>query len=113
MVHEGKPYFIDFQGGRKGPIYYDVASFVWHARAGYSEELKERMLDAYLSSLSKYMTVDREEFMQKLNLFVLFRTLQVLGAYGFRGWVEQLCGMHTADDQGFGRSAERRIMRRF
>ena len=88
MVHEGKPYFIDFQGGRKGPIYYDVASFVWHARAGYSEELKERMLDAYLSSLSKYMTVDREEFMQKLNLFVLFRTLQVLGAYGFRGWVE-------------------------
>lgn len=88
MIHEGNPYFIDFQGGRKGPIYYDVASFIWHARAGYSSELKEKMLDAYLSSLSKYMTVDRDEFMQKLSLFVLFRTLQVLGAYGFRGWVE-------------------------
>lgn len=88
MIHEGNPYFIDFQGGRKGPIYYDVASFVWHARADYPAELKERMLDAYLGSLSKYMTVDRKEFMQKLQLFVLFRTLQVLGAYGFRGWVE-------------------------
>ena len=88
MIHEGNPYFIDFQGGRKGPIYYDVASFVWHARAGYPAELKNRMLDAYLGSLSKYMTVDREDFMQKLNLFILFRTLQVLGAYGFRGWVE-------------------------
>lgn len=88
MIHEGNPYFIDFQGGRKGPIYYDVASFIWHARAGYSAELKERMLDAYLDSLSKYMSFDREEFMQKLKLFVLLRTLQVLGAYGFRGWVE-------------------------
>ena len=88
MIHEGNPYFIDFQGGRKGPIYYDVASFVWHARAGYPAELKDRMLDAYLGSLSKYMTVDRKDFMQQLNLFVLFRTLQVLGAYGFRGWVE-------------------------
>ena len=88
MIHEGYPYFIDFQGGRKGPVYYDVASFIWHARAEYPAELKEKMLDAYLISLSKYMTVDRDDFMQRLRLFVLFRTLQVLGAYGFRGWVE-------------------------
>lgn len=88
MVRDGDPYFIDFQGGRKGPVYYDVASFVWHARSGFSALLKERMLDAYLDSLSRYMAVDRQEFMERLKLFVLYRTLQVLGAYGFRGWSE-------------------------
>ena len=88
MLKDGEPYFIDFQGGRRGPVHYDVASFIWHARSAYSPELRQKMLDAYLSSLSEYMKVDRGDFMEKLQLFVLFRTLQVLGAYGFRGLVE-------------------------
>ena len=88
MVRDGEPYFIDFQGGRRGPIYYDVSSFIWHARAGYSEELKQRMLDSYLDALSIYIKVDRTRFMERLRLFRLFRVLQVLGAYGFRGWTE-------------------------
>jgi len=88
MIYGGQPYFIDFQGGRKGPIYYDVASFVWHSRSGYSDSLKQRMLDSYLLSLSDYMKVDRDEFMRNLRVFLLFRYLQVLGAYGFRGWTE-------------------------
>ena len=89
MVGNGSPCFIDFQGGMQGPIYYDVASFIWHARAGYSEELKMKMLEAYLDALSAYVPVDREEFIGTLRLFVLFRTMQILGAYGFRGLVEQ------------------------
>ncbi len=89
MFHEGKPYFIDFQGGRKGPIYYDVASFVWQAKANYSEELREELLNVYLSNLKKYMPVDEAYFRQQLRHFVLFRTLQVLGAYGFRGYFEK------------------------
>ena len=89
MVKDGNPCFIDFQGGMQGPIYYDVASFIWHARAGYSEELKMKMLEAYLDALSAYVPVDREEFIGTLRLFVLFRTMQILGAYGFRGLVEQ------------------------
>ena len=89
MVRDNRLYFIDFQGGRRGPLYYDVASFIWHARSGFSEKLRDSMLEAYLDSLSEYMSVDREEFMDKLMPFVLFRTLQVLGAYGFRGMVEQ------------------------
>ena len=88
MIRDDHPYFIDFQGGRRGPVHYDVASFVWHARSGFPAELRERMVDSYLDSLSRYMDVDRTEFMEKLDLFVLFRTLQVLGAYGFRGWAE-------------------------
>lgn len=88
MVKDNEPYFIDFQGGRRGPIYYDVASFVWHARAGFSAGQKEAMLDAYLSALSDYMQVDSVQFKTHLRLFVLFRLMQVLGAYGFRGLVE-------------------------
>ena len=88
MVRDGEPYFIDFQGGRKGPYMYDVASFIWHARSEYPQDLKERMLDSYLEALSAYRKVSRDEFDSKLRLFVLFRTLQVLGAYGFRGWTE-------------------------
>ncbi len=88
MIRDGQPYFIDFQGGRKGPVHYDVASFVWHARSCFTAELKGKMLDAYLDSLSLYMSVDRSEFIERLKIFVLFRTLQVLGAYGFRGWAE-------------------------
>jgi aminoglycoside/choline kinase family phosphotransferase len=89
MFYDGEPYFIDFQGGRKGPIYYDVASFVWQAKANYSEELREELLKTYLESLRKYMPVDETYFRQQLRHFVLFRTLQVLGAYGFRGYFEK------------------------
>ena len=96
MVREGQPYFIDFQGGRSGPIYYDVASFVWHARAAYSEELMQKMLDSYLDAVSVYIEVDRPRFMAGLRIFRLFRLLQVLGAYGFRGWTEHKANFITS-----------------
>jgi len=89
MYKDGKPYFIDFQGGRKGPIYYDVASFMWQAKASYSEEFRDEMIEAYLESLKKYKTIEKSEFIKVLRHFVLFRTLQVLGAYGFRGYFEK------------------------
>lgn len=88
MIRDGQPYFIDFQGGRRGPIYYDVASFVWQARARYPQWLKEKMVESYIHALEGYMDVDRTEFDSRLRLFRLFRSLQVLGAYGFRGLVE-------------------------
>jgi aminoglycoside/choline kinase family phosphotransferase len=96
MVKDGQPYFIDFQGGRRGPIYYDVASFAWQARARFSQEQKDAMLDAYLSALSEYIPMDAQQFKQRLRLFILFRLLQVLGAYGFRGWVEHKANFVTS-----------------
>ena len=89
MIYDSSPYFIDFQGGVRGPIFYDVASFIWHARSGYSEQLKEKMLDSYLTALEEYLLVDKIAFVKQLRKFVLFRSLQVLAAYGFRGLVEQ------------------------
>ena len=89
MWHDERPFFIDFQGGRRGPIYYDVASFVGQARAKYTDEAVGKMLDAYLESLQRYRAVDREAFMYELSYFRLFRLLQNLGAYGFRGLLER------------------------
>lgn len=96
MLRDGFPYFIDYQSGRRGPIYYDVASFVWHARAGYAPDLKERMLKSYLDKVSSYIDLDRELFMKNIRLFLLFRYLQVLGAYGFRGWTEHKANFVTS-----------------
>ena len=89
MVKDDVPYFIDFQGGRRGPVYYDIASFVGQARAKYSPVAVEAMLDAYLNALSLYKTIDRGYFMRMLQLFRIFRLLQNLGAYGFRGLFER------------------------
>ena len=89
MLKDGEPFFIDFQGGRRGPIYYDVASFVGQARAKYTEDAVDAMLDAYLQALSVYKSVDRAHFMSMLQLFRIFRLLQNLGAYGYRGLFER------------------------
>ena len=89
MIKDGEPWFIDFQGGRKGPFFYDVASFLWQAKARYPESLREELLDEYIKALCKYKPVDRSYFFSQLRHFVLFRTLQVLGAYGFRGYFEK------------------------
>lgn len=87
---EGNPYFIDFQGGRKGPFYYDLASFLWQASAKYSFKLRRELIFEYYQSLKQYTEVpSTRHFAHRLALFVLFRTLQVLGAYGFRGYFEQ------------------------
>jgi len=89
MIKDGEPYFIDFQGGRKGPVYYDVASFLWQAKANYPKELRNELLQSYIKALRSFMQVDEADFRCQLRHFVLFRTLQVLGAYGFRGYFEK------------------------
>lgn len=86
---EGNPSFIDFQGGRRGPVQYDLASFLWQASARYSDALRQELIDVYVKALQQYTEVEETSFRHRLNLFVLFRLLQVLGAYGFRGYFER------------------------
>ena len=88
MIYKDEPYFIDFQGGRRGPIYYDLASFLWQAKANYPQSLREQLLNAYFDELKK-INYKSQITNYKLQTFVLFRTLQVLGAYGFRGLIER------------------------
>ncbi|MBR0037606.1 MAG: phosphotransferase [Bacteroidales bacterium] len=89
QVKDGLPYYIDFQAGYQGPVYYDVASFLWQARAGYPESLRQELLAVYRDALRPYLQVSDEEFHYRLRQFVFFRLLQVLGAYGFRGIFER------------------------
>ena len=89
MLRDGRPWFIDFQGGRRGPACYDLVSFVWQAAARYPDGLREEMTDTYISAAEPYVHIDRESFLSDVRLFALFRTLQVLGAYGFRGYIEK------------------------
>lgn len=90
MIKDGQPYFIDFQGGRRGPTQYDVASLLWQAKANIAPALREQMIDAYLDELKKLQPdLDEHEWRTAFPHFVLFRTLQVLGAYGYRGYFER------------------------
>ncbi len=90
MDAEGNPFFIDFQGGRKGPYYYDVASFIWQASAKYPYKVRRELVYEYYNALKQYTDVPAPHaFVERLSLFVLFRLLQVLGAYGFRGYFER------------------------
>lgn len=91
MLLDGeKPYFIDFQGGMRGPLQYDVASFLWQASARYPQTLREELINEYVSELRPLLPFFNEErFRERLQLFVFFRILQVLGAYGLRGYVER------------------------
>lgn len=89
MVKDNQPWFIDFQGGRKGPVYYDLASFVYQAKAGFDSKTRDMLINCYYEALQKFIPVSKEDFDRAFPYFVLFRCLQTLGAYGFRGLVER------------------------
>jgi aminoglycoside/choline kinase family phosphotransferase len=91
MIDNGSVHFIDYQGGMKGALQYDVASMLWQARAELSEEWKNSLLQYYIDCVEEKLgkKVDRTAFVNRYNGYVLIRLLQVLGAYGFRGLFER------------------------
>jgi aminoglycoside/choline kinase family phosphotransferase len=89
MIFENQPWYIDYQGGRKGPLQYDVASLLFQAKADLPFAFREQMLEYYISQLKNHISVDRNTFIPLYYGFVLIRTLQVLGAYGYRGFFEK------------------------
>jgi aminoglycoside/choline kinase family phosphotransferase len=89
MLREGQPFFLDYQGGRKGALQYDIASLLFDGKADLPPELRQQLLDHYLDSLSSYISVDRDAFMEHYYAYVYVRILQALGAYGYRGFFER------------------------
>lgn len=89
LIKDNQPFFIDYQGGRKGPLQYDLASLLFQAKADLSPEFREEMLNYYLLKLSEKIKIGISTFTENYYGFVLLRTLQVLGAYGYRGYFEQ------------------------
>lgn len=89
MVVDDAPYFIDYQGGRRGALQYDVASLLYQAKADLPESLRESLLDHYIAAARQYTAIDPVAFKAHYRGYVLIRTLQVLGSYGFRGFFER------------------------
>lgn len=89
MLRDGQPFFLDYQGGRKGALHYDVASLLYDAKADLPPDLRQHLLDHYLESLAAFIPLAREEFMQHYYSYVYIRIMQALGAYGFRGFFER------------------------
>jgi aminoglycoside/choline kinase family phosphotransferase len=88
MIYNEKPYFIDYQGGRKGALQYDIASLLYDAKADLSDETRGILLEYYLDELQKYITIDKQKFSSFYYGYVIIRILQAMGAYGFRGFYE-------------------------
>lgn len=89
MICDDQPYFIDYQGGMRGPLQYDVVSLLFQAKANLPNTLREELLEHYIAEALKHTSFDKDAFRSKYYAFVLIRTLQVLGAYGFKGLYER------------------------
>jgi aminoglycoside/choline kinase family phosphotransferase len=89
MLHDGQMFFLDYQGGRKGALQYDVASLLYDAKADLPPRLRQELLDHYLGQLASFIPLDREVFMRYYYAYVYVRIMQALGAYGFRGFYER------------------------
>ncbi len=89
MLHNRKLYFIDYQGGRKGPLHYDLVSLLFQARAEIPVEIREHLIDYYIEQAGKIDKESVKNFRQHFYRFALIRVVQTLGAYGFRGLYEK------------------------
>ena len=89
MLRDGHPFFLDYQGGRKGALQYDIASLLYDAKADLPPELRQQLLDHYLDKLAGFIELKREAFMRHYYAYVYIRIMQALGAYGFRGFYER------------------------
>jgi aminoglycoside/choline kinase family phosphotransferase len=89
MLRDSQPFFVDYQGGRKGALQYDIASLLYDAKADLPPDLRQQLLDHYLDQLAGFIPLEREEFLRYYYAFVYVRIMQALGAYGFRGFYER------------------------
>lgn len=89
MMKDGEPYFIDFQGGRRGPLQYDVVSLLYQVKAQMPQSARNELIEFYKKELSKRLDVEAIQFDKYLPYFVYLRLMQVLGAYGFRGLIQK------------------------
>ena len=89
MIDHGTPFFIDYQGGRRGPLQYDVVSLLYQVKAQIPQTLRDSLLDHYKKALSRHLDPDSVDFDRYYPYFVYLRLMQVLGAYGFRGLIQK------------------------
>ncbi len=89
MLRDGQPFFLDYQGGRKGALQYDIASLLFDAKADLPPALRQELLDLYIERVGEFVTLERSAFMHHYYAYVYIRVMQAMGAYGFRGFYER------------------------
>lgn len=89
MIVNNEPYFIDYQGGRRGALQYDIASILFEAKTSLPANIREQLLNHYLQVLPKYIKLDKKTFLNYYYGYVYIRLMQAMGAYGFRGLYEK------------------------
>ncbi len=89
MLREGQPFFLDYQGGRKGALQYDIASLLFDAKADLPPALRQELLDLYIERAGDFVALERSAFMHHYYAYVYIRVMQAMGAYGFRGFYER------------------------
>ena len=100
MWYEGRPHYIDYQGGRQGALQYDVASLLQDAKADIPWEVRDEFLDYYIEAVSAYASVQRDAFLAHYYGYALVRLMQALGAYGYRGLYEGKSHFLTSISRG-------------
>lgn len=88
MLRDGAPWLIDYQGGRRGALQYDIASLLYDAKADIPDAVRDILLEHYLDALAGHISLNRDEFRELYPGFVLIRIMQAMGAYGYRGFYE-------------------------
>ncbi len=89
MLRDGEPWFLDYQGGRRGALHYDIASLLYDAKADLPAVARASLLERYLDALERHVAVDRAAFRDRYRGYVLVRVMQAMGAYGYRGFFER------------------------
>jgi hypothetical protein len=89
MLREGNPFFVDYQGGRKGALQYDIASLLYDAKADLPPRLRQQLLEDYMGRAGEFLSLDSASFLRYYYPYVYIRIMQALGAYGFRGFYQR------------------------
>jgi aminoglycoside/choline kinase family phosphotransferase len=89
MIRDGEPWFVDYQGGRRGPLQYDIASLLYDAKADIPPDVRSQLLETYIQAATALAPVSREQFLRYYPAYVYVRLMQAFGAYGLRGFYER------------------------
>jgi len=106
MISNEEPFFIDYQGGRRGALQYDPASLIFDAKARIPKEIRQELIEFYVEALSAKTQVDKKAFMGYYDGYVLIRLMQAMGAFGFRGIVEKKSGFMESIPPALGMFAD-------
>jgi aminoglycoside/choline kinase family phosphotransferase len=74
---------LDFQGGRLGPLGYDLAALLIDPYVDLKPAWQEELLSEYLDLLGQHLSFDHQDFREQYQHLALCRNLQILGAFGF------------------------------